>query len=92
MAKIVSSDTIPPKPGSEHPQPVVERKEVIVTPEPKTRKQARANKKAERLAQAQARQAQNTYAPRKATSRAQRASRKRKREAYRKVRHADSRM
>src|SRR6516165_3242889 len=59
--------------------PAVERKEVVVTPEPKTRRQARANKKAERLAQAQKRQVQNAYARLKPIGRAKRAARKRKR-------------
>jgi hypothetical protein len=90
MAKIVSYGSLSPDP-SDQPQPVIGRKEVTVTPQPKTRKQARANKKAERLAQAQERQAQNSYAPLKKTGRAKRALRRLKREAYQKARDADSR-
>src|SRR5262249_31362986 len=91
MARIVGFGVIPPTPVSDHPQPLVERKEVIVTPEPKTRKQARANKKAERLTQAQERQSQNPYAPLKVTPRSKRAARDRKRKLYQKARDADSR-
>jgi hypothetical protein len=91
MAKIISSGSgpIPRDPSQQRAMEV--RKEVLVTPEPKTRKQARANKKAERLTQAQERQAQNVNAPLKVTDGAKRAARKRKREAYRKARGADSR-
>ena len=90
MAKIVSYASLPPNP-SDQSQPVVGRKEVTVTPLPKTRKQARANKKAERLTGAQQRQAQTSYAAPQATDRGKRAARKRKREAYQKARDADSR-
>ena len=90
MAKIVSYGSLSPDP-SDQPQPVIGRKEVTVTPQPKTRKQARANKKAERLTQAQERQAQNPYAAHKVTGRAKRAARRRKREVYQKARDADSR-
>jgi hypothetical protein len=90
MAKIVNSSSGPIPPDPNQPPAITGRKEVVVTPEPKTRKQARANKKAVRLAQAQERQAQNSYAPLKVTDRAKRADRKRKRKAYRKARDADS--
>jgi hypothetical protein len=91
MPKIVNSASGPIPPDPDQPQPVDGRKEVIVTPEPKTRKQARANKKAERLTRAQERQARGSYAPHKVTGRAKRAARRRKREVYQKTRDADSR-
>jgi len=90
MAKIVSYGFVPPDP-SDQPQPVIGRKEVTVTPGPKTRKQARANKKAERLTQAQERQTQTSYATHEVTPRSKRAARDRKRKAYQKARDADSR-
>jgi hypothetical protein len=91
MAKIVNSGSGPIPPDPDQPRTVDGRKEVLVTPDPKTRKQARANKKAERLARAQERQVQNTYTPLKVTDRAKRAARNRKRKAYRKARDANSR-
>jgi hypothetical protein len=56
--------------------------EVVVTPNPKTRKQMQANAKAERLSRAQARQEQNVCAPRKQNESQRTARRKRDRDMY----------
>jgi hypothetical protein len=67
------------------------RKEIVVTPNPKTKKQARANKKVERLAQALQRQEQEAHAPHKKTARAKRADRELKHKINELARDADSR-
>jgi hypothetical protein len=61
----------------------VTKVEVVVRPDPKTRKERQANAKARRLRGAQERQEQNAYAPRKRSESQRTAQRKGKRDLYR---------
>jgi hypothetical protein len=84
MAKIVSSASgpIPPDPGDPAPRPILERKEVVVTPNPKTKAQREGNAKAQRLADAVMREEQNAHAPSKLTPTQKTRRRKLKRDEY----------
>jgi len=82
MAKIIQYSSGPrlPDPGEEAPLPIVERKEVVVTPNPKTKAQRQANAQARGLAAAEARQEQNAHAPAKLSKGQKKARRKRERQ------------
>ena len=82
MAKIVSSVSgpIPPDPNDPVPRPIVERKEIVVTPNPKTKAQRQANHQAQGLEAAARRQEQNAHAPAKVSKWQKKARRKRERD------------
>jgi hypothetical protein len=84
MIRIISSES-GPQPLQDDKRPAsagVTKVEVVVTPDPKTRKERQANAKAQRLSRAQARQQQNAYAPRKRNESQRTAQRKRKRDLF----------
>lgn len=91
MAKIINSASgpIPPDPNEPIPKARPARKEVVVTPDPKTKAQRRANKKAVGLAEAAKRQEKNAYVPHKLRKGQKKARRKRIRDIHFKAMEAD---
>jgi hypothetical protein len=91
MAKIVNSASgpIPPGPLDLAPRAIDGRKELLVTPNPKTKAQRQANTKAQRLIAATKRQEENAYVPAKLSKWQKKARRKRERELRYKVMQAD---
>jgi hypothetical protein len=88
MPTIISSGSGPisPDPDSSSPQPAVQHKEVIVTPNPTTTAQKRDNAQAERVEAAYQRQPRNAYPSSKPSKGKKKARRKLKRDArYRAV-------
>jgi hypothetical protein len=89
VAKIthIESGLIPPdRPVQPTAQPLAKQKTVVVTPEPKTRKQSRANNKAVQTERARQQQVSNAHVPRQLTKSQKRAQRRRECEArYRAV-------
>ena len=91
MAKIVNSVSgpIPPDPNHPVPRPIDGRKEVSVTPNPKTKAQRQANEQAAGLTAAQTQQQQNAYQRPKLSKSQKKAQRKREREIHYKAIQAD---
>jgi hypothetical protein len=84
MPKIIhaQSGPQPPDPDTRPAVSPPNKVEIVITPEPKTTAQRRANAKAKRLGTAYERQEQNTYAPRKLSKWQKKAQRKGIRDAH----------
>jgi hypothetical protein len=89
MAKIINSGSGPIPPDPNQPPAIDRRKEVVVTPNPKTKAQREANAKAQGLKAAAGQQEQNAYAPSKLTPTQKTARRKGKRDHKYKAIQAD---
>jgi hypothetical protein len=89
MAKIVNSGSSPIPSDPNQPPAIDGRKEVMVTPEPKTKAQRQVNTKAQGLIAATKRQEQNARASAKLSKWQKKARRKRKRELRYKVVQTD---
>jgi hypothetical protein len=90
MAKIIYSESGPVPPGPDDPaRPIVEHKEVVVTPNPRTRTQRQGNTKAERAAAGVRRQEENAHRPAKLSKGQKKARRKRERDRRYKTVQAD---
>jgi hypothetical protein len=91
MPKIIRAQS-GPEPLDPDTQPTVRppnKVEIVITPEPKTTAQRRANAKAKRLGAAYERQEQNTFASRKLSKWQKKARRKGIRDAYYKAVQSD---
>jgi hypothetical protein len=77
----IESGPIPLYPVQPAKRPLKEQKTVVVTPEPKTRKQSRANNKAVQTERARQQQVSNAHVPRQLTTSQKRARRRRECEA-----------
>jgi hypothetical protein len=89
MAKLVNYSSGPISPDPNQPPAITGRKEVVVTPEPKTKAQRQANAKAQRLVAATKRQEENAHASVKLSKWQKKARRKRIRDIHYKAVQAD---
>jgi hypothetical protein len=89
MAKLVNYSSGPISPDPNQPPAIDGHKEVIVTPNPKTKAQRQGNTNAQGLKAAAGQQEQNAYAPSKLTRTQKTARRKQKRDHKYKAVQAD---